>query len=208
MFQESLKDVSKKFKQSASARLSGRFSLAAEPGGDNSTQEITVEKQRAVHFSSNLLWGKLKPGGVPCSSPVGNRVSRAHWNSQDYLGVSALWALWARGCALQHGYPRQRVSMVARGLPGSFFVGRAGFLSELFLAHPPTHQFPETRSDQPPTHLKTSPWGTVDRGKDTLAIRVTGDTPTSSWMLSREQELASDADAGDQPNCSPTAVWR
>ena len=38
--------------QSASARLSGRFSLAAEPGGDNSTQEITVEKQRAVHFSS------------------------------------------------------------------------------------------------------------------------------------------------------------
>ena len=27
-------------------------SLAAEPGGDNSTQEITVEKQRAVHFSS------------------------------------------------------------------------------------------------------------------------------------------------------------
>ena len=41
------------------------------------------------------------------------------------------------------------------------------------LAHPITHQFPETRSDQPPTHLKTSPWGTVDRGKDTLAIRVT-----------------------------------
>ena len=32
----------------------------------------------------------------------------------------------------------------------------------------------------------------MDRGKDTLAIRVTGDTPTSSWMLSREQELASD----------------
>ena len=27
-------------------------SPAAEPGGDNSTQEITVEKQRAVHFSS------------------------------------------------------------------------------------------------------------------------------------------------------------
>ena len=27
-------------------------SLAAEPGGDNSTQEITVEKQQAVHFSS------------------------------------------------------------------------------------------------------------------------------------------------------------
>ena len=32
----------------------------------------------------------------------------------------------------------------------------------------------------------------MDRGKDTLAIRVTGDTPTSSWMLSCEQEFASD----------------
>ena len=27
-------------------------SLAAEPGGDNSTQKITVEKQQAVHYSS------------------------------------------------------------------------------------------------------------------------------------------------------------
>ena len=32
----------------------------------------------------------------------------------------------------------------------------------------------------------------MDRGKDALAIRVNGDTPTSSWMLSREQEFASD----------------
>ena len=60
--------------QSASARLSGRFSLAAVPGGDNSTQKITVEKQRAVHFSSKLLGGKLKPGGVPLMTLFGNRV--------------------------------------------------------------------------------------------------------------------------------------
>ena len=66
-------DVIKIF-QSFSARLGGRFSLAAVLGGDNSTQESTVEKQRAVHFSSNLSWGKLNPGGVPRHPLFGNRV--------------------------------------------------------------------------------------------------------------------------------------
>ena len=56
------------------ARLSGRFSLAAVPGGDNSTQKITVEKQGAVRFSSKLLEGKLKPGEVPLMTLFGNRV--------------------------------------------------------------------------------------------------------------------------------------
>ena len=70
-------------------------------------------------------------------------------------------------------------------------------------------QLPTNLPDNLPPNSRHRHGWSVDRGKDALAIRVNGDTPTPSGMLSRGQELASDyEDAGDQPNCVRSAVWR
>ena len=135
----------------------------AEPGGANSTQEITVEIQRAAHFSSKTLGGETQ--------------------SQRSTLNDLVWKL------------RVPAGIVKINLGAS--TAKLSW---------PT-QLPTNLPDNLPPNSRHRHGWSVDRGKDALAIRVDGDTPTPSGMfLSSKQELASDA--GYQPNCSPPAVWR
>ena len=111
-------------------------------------RKITVENQRAAHFSSKTLGGETQSQRSTLNDLV--------WKSRVPAGIVKI-NLGASAAKLS--WPTQ----------------------------PPTN-LPD---NLPPNSRHRHGWS-VDRGKDALAIRVDGDTPTPSGMfLSRKQELAS-----------------
>ena len=127
-------------------------SLAAEPGGDNSTQKITVEKQQAVHYSSVayalISYGKTQPQRIsPLTAYPVISVSCLTGRVEIYLGVT-------RDAPL-HDYT-QTCSRCARGLMclefdswGEFWAvvlhGVQTVCPELCWSHLSSHQFPENK---------------------------------------------------------------